>query len=142
MRSSSRTLMAAVVAAAGLLPISGANAQAPSASPKARAPSGPVANAPPISDKKLDAAAAAIARVAFLREKYEQQLAQADPSDRQKIADQANGELTQAVKDQGLSVNEYNSIVERAQQDPNVRKKILDRLHPSGGEAAPPPAGK
>lgn len=141
MRSSTRTVAAVLMAASTLLSVSGASAQS-AASPQApsgslnrsaRPPS--VANAPPIPDQKLDAAAAAIARVAFLRQNYERQLAQADPADRPEIANQAQGALTQAVKDQGLSVDEYNSIVERAQADPTVRQKILDRLRPPPSEA-------
>ncbi len=139
MRSPTRTVMAAILAASSLLAVAAANAQAPSASPAPAAPSGPAANAP-LSDQKLDAAAAAIARVAFLRQNYERQLAQADPADREKIADQANGAFTQAVKDQGLSVDEYNSIVDRAQKDATVRQKILDRLHPPTDEATPGPS--
>ncbi len=135
MQASTRTVAAVLLAASSLLAVSAANAQAPPAPPKGAPPSPSVADAPPLSDQKLDAAAAAIARVAFLRQNYERQLAQADPADRPKIADQAQGELTQAVKDQGLSVDEYNSIVERAQADPSVRQKILDRLHPPASEA-------
>lgn len=138
MRSPTGTLLAA--AAAGIMLLTtAANAQAPSTSQKpSPTPSAPsTAKAPPLSDQKLDAAAAAIAHVAYLRQNYERQLAQADPADRPKLADQANGALAQAVKDQGLSVDEYNSIVERAQKDPTVRQKILDRLRPAGGEAAP-----
>lgn len=132
----------AVAAAGSLLLMTAAYAQAPSSSPRPRpAPSSPsqsLTNAPPLSDQKLDAAAAAIAHVTYLRQNYQRQLAQADPADRPKIADQANGALAQAVKDQGLSVDEYNSILERAQKDPGIRQKILDRLRPPPGEAAPP----
>ena len=108
-----------------------AHAQAPSDAPA------PSAAPTSFSDQKLDAAAAAIARVAFLRQTYEHQLAQADPADREKIAEQASGELAKAVNDQGLSVDEYNSIVDRARTDPGVRKKILDRLQPSEEERTP-----
>ncbi len=119
-----------MLAAAGALAMPSANAQAPSASPNSQA-------APQLSNEKLDQAAAAIARVAFLRQNYEHQLAQADPAEREKIAEQAGGELAKAVNDQGLSVEEYNSIVDRARTDPDVRKKILDRLQPAPEERAP-----
>jgi hypothetical protein len=36
-----------------------------------------------------------------------------------------------AVTDQGLSVEEYTSIMVVAQNDPMVRQKILQRLKPS-----------
>jgi hypothetical protein len=128
-----RSILVTILAAGLAIPV--AKAQAPSDAP---APS------VQLSDQQLDAAAAAIARVAFLRQNYERQLAQADPADREKIAEQASGELAKAVNDQGLSVDEYNSIVDRARADPNVRKKILDRLEPQPEERSPgaPPAPK
>ncbi len=132
-----RHLILVTILAASLLAIPAVHAQAPSDAP---AVPNSQATSPQLSDQKLDAAAAAIARVAFLRQNYEHQLAQADPADRQKIAEQASGELAQAVKDQGLSVDEYNSIVDRARTDPDVRKKILDRLQPQPEERAPPSA--
>lgn len=128
-----RYLVITSLALAGLLAAPAVNAQtsAPTAAPQSQGNTA-------LSNQKLDAAAAAIARVAYLRENYQRQIAQADPAERQKIAEQASGELTKAVNDQGLSVQEYNSIVERAQSDPGVRKKILDRLQPpAGGQAAP-----
>ncbi len=129
-------ILVTFLAAGSLLGISAVNAQAPSgATAPSAAPSSPAS--PQLSDQKLDAAAAAIARVAFLRQNYERQLAQADPADRPKIAEQASGDLAQAVKDQGLSVDEYNSIVDRARTDPDVRKKILDRLQPQQEERTP-----
>ena len=35
------------------------------------------------------------------------------------------------VTDQGLSVEEYDSILEVAQNDPDVREKIRQRIRPS-----------
>jgi uncharacterized protein DUF4168 len=39
--------------------------------------------------------------------------------------------LAKAVTDQGLSVEEYDSILEVAQNDPDVREKIRQRIRPS-----------
>ena len=41
---------------------------------------------------------------------------------------EANSALQKAVTDQGLSVEEYNSILEVAQNDPGVRAKIRQRM--------------
>ena len=35
-----------------------------------------------------------------------------------------------AVTDRGLSVEEYTSILEVAGNDPDVRQKIIQRIHP------------
>ena len=42
--------------------------------------------------------------------------------------DEADVALEQAVNDSGLSVEEYNNIVEIAQADPEVQEKLLQRL--------------
>jgi hypothetical protein len=45
--------------------------------------------------------------------------------------DEANKALVKAVTDQGLSVEEYTSIMVVAQNDPAVRQKIVQRMKPS-----------
>src|SRR5262249_39257807 len=72
-------------------------------SPGATTPSGN------ITDQKLDAAAAALQRVVSLQQQYRDRLAQTpDGSDKQRLIAEANNELTKAVTDQGLSVEEYS----------------------------------
>jgi hypothetical protein len=134
----SMQLFATVLTAAWLLFVPGANAQNQSASPKANAPNqsaSPKANAPSqsaspnIPDQKLDAAAAALDRVTTIKQNYQQKMATAAPSDQDRIVGDANNEMKKAVTDQGLSVDEYTSILQVAQNDPGVREKLLQRLH-------------
>jgi len=80
---------------------------------------------------KLDAAAAALQEAANFREKYQQRIESAAPSDKPGIADEAKNALMKAITDQGLSVEEYASILVVAQNDPVVREKILQRINPS-----------
>jgi predicted TIM-barrel fold metal-dependent hydrolase len=120
-----RSIAAVLLIAGGLLGIPAANAQvqppAPGASDKS-------ANIP---DQKLDAAAAAIERVASLKQDYQQRIAAATPADKERILNEAVGALKKAVNDQGLSVEEYDSILEVAQNDPDVREKIRQRIRAS-----------
>ena len=44
---------------------------------------------------------------------------------------EANNELTKAVIEQGLSVEEYTSILNLARRDPEIRGKILQHIHRS-----------
>ena len=81
-----------------------------------------------IPDEKLDAAAAAIQRVTSLKQDYQQRITAAAPADKERILDEANSALEKAVTDQGLSVEEFNSIMEVAQNDPIVRAKIRRRM--------------
>ena len=68
-------------------------------------------SAPSISDQKLDKAAAALERIASLERDFRQQVAK-------------------AVTDQGLSMDEYTQIIDVAQNDPQVRQKIISRIKP------------
>jgi hypothetical protein len=125
MRLSLRLLAVAAFAAAAwgfAAPSASAQNQAPSPAPDA----GDLPTA--IPDQKLDAAAVAIDRIANLHRQYEQQLAEAAPENREAIAKEADGAMAKAVNDQGLSVKEYNSIVDAAQRNPAFREKLLQRL--------------
>ena len=84
-----------------------------------------------IPDQKLDAVAAAIGRVAILKEDYHQRIAAAAPADKEQLLDEAVNAIEKAVTDQGLSVEEYDSILKVAQNDPEVRDKIRQRIRPS-----------
>jgi len=81
-----------------------------------------------IPDQKLDAAAAAIQHIASLKRDYQQLLEDAPADDQPRIANEANIALEKAVTDQGLSVEEYTTIVEIAQNDPQVRQQIIERI--------------
>ena len=67
-----------------------------------------------------------------MKQNYTKQIESAPgESDKQRLVDEANKALVKAVTDQGLSVEEYTSIMVVAQSDPVVRQKILQRMKPS-----------
>ena len=125
MRVLMRPIAAALLIAAGFLFVPAANAQVQSPSP------GLSDQSPNIPDQKLGATAGAIERVASLKQDYQQRIAAAAPSDKERIANEAINALAKAVTDQGLSVEEHDSILEVAQNDPDVREKIRQRIRPS-----------
>jgi predicted TIM-barrel fold metal-dependent hydrolase len=125
MRVLMRSAAAILLIAAGFLFVPAASAQVQSPSP------GLSEQSPNIPDQKLDAAAAAIERVASLKQDYQQRIAAAAPADKERILNEAVNALEKAVTDQGLSVEEYDSILEVAQNDPDVREKIRQRIRPS-----------
>ena len=115
-------LTAAILATA--VPAVNAQVQSPAPSPSQPSQS--------IPDQKLDATAAALNQIADVKESYTKQIeATPSESDKQKLVDDANKALVKAVTDQGLSVEEYTSIMVVAQNDPMVRQKILQRMQPS-----------
>jgi hypothetical protein len=122
MRLWAQILTAAILAAT--IPVANAQVQSP-----APAPAQPSQNIP---DQKLDATAAALDKIADVKENYSKQI-EATPSeaDKQRLVDEANKALVKAVTDQGLSVEEYTSIMVMAQSDVTVRQKILQRMRPN-----------
>jgi hypothetical protein len=125
MRPLVRPLAAAVLTAAWLPIFPTAHAQTPPPAPGLTNPS------PNIPDQKLVAAAAAMEKVAGVQQDYQQRIAAADPSEKERLANEGTKALVKAVTDEGLSVEEYTSILRLAQNDPQVREKILKRLDPS-----------
>ena len=120
-------LTAAILATA----VPAANAQVQNSQVQSPAPS-PSQPSQSIPDQKLDATAAALDQIADLKENYTKQIeATPSESDKQRLVDDANKALVKAVTDQGLSVEEYTSIMVVAQNDPMVRQKILQRMKPS-----------
>lgn len=99
----------------------------PSSSPSTAAP-GATVKPSDVTDKKLDAAAAAVKKVSAVSDSYKKKLAQAPASEKDKILDQADKDVTKAVTDQGLSVQEYLGIMQLAENDATVRGKLMDRL--------------
>jgi len=83
--------------------------------------SGPSTAPANIPDNKLDAAAAAAKNVSSLKSTFEQKLAQAPVAEKQRIAEEADGAMVKAVTDQGLSIDEFKTIMTLAQNDPVVR---------------------
>ena len=122
-------LAAAVLGVAGLLLLPAANAQMNQTQPRPQAQS-PQAQSPSptISDQKLTAAAAALGQVTSIRQSYERKIAEAPQPDKQRVTDEANNALKKAVTDQGLSVDEYNTILQTAQNDPTIRQKLAQRI--------------
>jgi hypothetical protein len=105
---------------------------APAANAQTQSPSSPSPDqsnqSASIPDQKLDAVAVALQQLAGLTRDYQQRIEAANDSDKQRIVDEANNALAKAVTDQGLSVEEYVGIMVIAQNDPQVRDKIIQRL--------------
>ena len=126
MRLFTRSLTAAVLTAGCYLSIPTVNVLAQSP------PSGPSTSAPDLSDQKLSATAAAMERVVGVQRNYRQRIAEAEaPAEKQRIVAKANEELTKAVTEQGLSVEEYTSILDAARGNPEIRDKLLQHIRPS-----------
>lgn len=85
-----------------------------------------------IPDEKIGAAANAMQGVATVKKQYQQRMNAASPEQQNRIAEEGQQAIVKAVTDQGLTVDEYNSILETAENDPAVRDKLIGRLQGSG----------
>jgi len=85
-----------------------------------------------ITERKLDAVAAAMTAMAMVKHGYRQMMASAAPADRQRLASEAQSALAKAVTDQGISLADFRGILEAAEGDAELRGKILKRLGVSG----------
>lgn len=119
-------IYAATLVAVGLVFAPIANAQTPS--PDAPSATTPSPSTSPITDKKLDAAAAAAKKVVAVSDEYEKKIAQAPEGEKQRLSGEAKQATIKAVSDEGLSVDEYTTIMRTAQNDPSVRDRLIRRL--------------
>lgn len=130
MRLKLSPFVAAVAAVTLLLPHA-ASAQTQS-SPSPAPTTAPVAKTA-VSDQQITQAAVAMQKVMSIRQTYNQRMDQAKPEDRGRIAEEGQTAMKQAVADQGLSVQQYNAILQLAQNDPDVRAKLMSRVPQSNG---------
>ena len=128
MKNSIAGICATALAAVGLLTIPAAQGQqqSPSSPSVPARPTAPVKT--DIPDSKLDATAKAVKKISSVKDSYDQKLAQAPAIERNKLADEADAAAKKAITEQGLSVEEYTTILEVAQSDATVRDKLIQRL--------------
>jgi hypothetical protein len=97
----------------------GAPDQTPQSPPAAQAPAS-------IPDGTIGKAGAALHDVADLQRKYQPQMESASPEQKQSLSEKANAEAVQAIQSHGLSVQEYSTVVRTAQNNPQVKQRLLD----------------
>jgi hypothetical protein len=79
-----------------------------------------------VNDAKLDKFKDAFAEVNNIRKSFSGKLENVeDPEKAQKLQQQAQNDMIDAVESAGLSVQEYNQIFAAVQQNPELQKKVL-----------------
>jgi hypothetical protein len=84
------------------------------------------AGAPAIPDVTIGKAGAALHDVAKLQEKYQGKIDSASPEQKKGLGEQANAEAVQAIQSHGISVQEYSQVVRTAQNNPQVKQRLLE----------------
>jgi hypothetical protein len=101
------------------------------------APGQPVqSQAPAISDQKLEAFAVAYLQVDKVRKDFAAKIgAEEDKVAKQKLQNEANRQMISAVETSpDMSLNEYKTIITAAQSDPDVARKVQEKLKTTTGQ--------
>ena len=87
-------------------------------------PAGAVTGAP--DDATVRKVGVALRQVAQIQQDYEQRMKSAQTKDQQQgLTQQADAEADQAINNQGLSVDQYNQVIRKAQADPDTKRRLL-----------------
>lgn len=119
-----RVLLSTTVLAFGLAsPVLAQNVPAPTAVP------GDAASAQTFTDAQLQNFINASRKVAVISQEYAPRVeATADQTEREQIFREADDKMVAAVKDEGLSVDEFNSINQQLPQDPQLEQRVNSLL--------------
>jgi hypothetical protein len=79
-----------------------------------------------IPDQTIGKAGAALHDVAKLQQKYQGEMDSASPEQKKGLSEQANAEAVQAIQSHGISVQEYSTVMRTAQNNPQVKQRLLD----------------
>ena len=129
----SKKLFAAVCLSAGIAFAPHAIAQSAAPQPQ---PAPPAAETMEVSDDQLQSFAVAFVEVERLKQEYIQRLQEAaSETEQQELQAEAGEKMLQAVEQtEGISANEYNQIIQSAQNDPELAQRLTDAI----GEASAP----
>lgn len=81
---------------------------------------------PGVSDETVYKVGRAVGRIALIREAYrEGQAGLESDSEKRELTERADAAAIQAISEQGLSVTEYNRVVEAADDDPVLEDRLI-----------------
>ncbi len=87
------------------------------------------ANPADFSDEEIDKVASAYVDIIDIREGYHERLANVkDPEEAQQIQMEANEKITEAVEENGVSVETYNDVITAAQSDEGLMNNLLSKI--------------
>lgn len=81
--------------------------------------------APQVTDQQLETYAVAALEVQKINQAYQPKISQAESPEEQKILyDKATQEMTQAIRENGMSVEQYNQLTTAVQSNPDLSAKL------------------
>lgn len=124
MQKNIRNILATTLIAFGLsTPVLAQNTAAETAVP------GQASSAQTYTDAQLQNFISASQKVAMISQEYTPRIeATADQTEREQIFREADDKMVAAVRDEGLSVNEFNGINQQLPQDPQLEQRVNNLL--------------
>jgi hypothetical protein len=125
-------LPAAILATALSFPVAaqppgGAPTGPPDAAPWNQSRGGPQSpSGVNMSDATVGKVGAALRQVAEIKQTYSERLQSAkSPAQQEDISKKASGAAVTAITQQGLTLDQYNKVIEAAQKDPALKQRVL-----------------
>lgn len=85
--------------------------------------------APQVTDQQLETFAVAALEVQKINQTYQPKISQAEsPEDQKVLYEQATQEMTQAIRDSGMSVEQYNQLTTVVQADPELSQRLQSHI--------------
>ena len=82
-----------------------------------------------VSDQQLQSFAAAAIEVQEINNEWQQRVNETqDPQQAQQMRRQASQEMAEAIRDEGLTIEEYNTIGRLARQDAQLQNKLREHM--------------
>ena len=130
--------LAAIALAAGLVSAPAAFAEQPPASmllaQDEQQQQQPAQQAIQPDDEQLESFVVATVRIINIQQQAQQQMAAVEPEEQEQVRTQALQEIVAAVENEGLSVDEYNGIVQQVENDPELGQTVQQRIQEEVGQ--------
>ena len=91
--------------------------------------------APEVNDAKLESVAKAYIQVVAIQEEYRPRIESAQSAEEaQQLQQEANQEMVEAIEaEDGVTVDEYNTIIQAAQMDEELRARLNEHIQRERG---------
>lgn len=115
--------MAAIVVTTAIAP---AVAQQAGGGASAQQAPGTATQGTPVSDAMVNRVGKAIRNVSMIRQQYSQRAeGSKSPQAREELNNDAQRDMAKAVSDQGLTLQQYDQVIQLAQADQKLRQRLL-----------------
>lgn len=85
-------------------------------------------------EEQLESFVVATVRIINIQQQAQQQMQAVEPEQQEQVRAQALQEIVAAVENEGLSVDEYNGIVQQVENDPELGQTVQQRIQEQAGQ--------